>query len=114
MAGNSADQPKKRRGPGKPFAKGQSGNPSGVSKEAVELRAMFRQGVPEAFARIMDLLRTGEPEDVRFAIGKILDFGLSKPAQEVDMTQGHRDEAGDFKSRTTEELIQILQAGASH
>lgn len=41
MAENSADNPKKRRGPGKPFQPGQSGNPGGRPPKLREIEAML-------------------------------------------------------------------------
>ena len=46
MAGSS-DSAAKRRGPGRPFQKGQSGNPSGRAKVAEEFRQRARRAVDE-------------------------------------------------------------------
>lgn len=83
MAGNSEEQPKRRRGPGKPFQPGQSGNPSGRSKADAEARAVLALKGKELAEKLLKLAL--EDENV-FALKTALEHVLGKPHQSVDVT----------------------------
>ena len=55
MAENS-DITAKRHGRGRPFQKGQSGNPGGRPKVAPEVRELAKEHGPQAFARVIKLM----------------------------------------------------------
>ena len=55
MAENS-NKTATRRGPGRPFQKGQSGNPGGRPKVAPEVRELAKEHGPRAFARVVELM----------------------------------------------------------
>jgi hypothetical protein len=68
MAANSEGTAKKRRGPGRPFVPGQSGNPNGRPKDV-----------------LAKLMREAESERAQAsAASAILDRGCGKPTQPVD------------------------------
>lgn len=76
-----------RRGPGKPFARGVSGNPSGRPKIISEIRDLAQQHGPAAIAALAEMagLTPGvqaEAEAARIAaIREILDRGYGKATQ---------------------------------
>lgn len=85
MAESNQKQPK-RRGPGKPFAKGQSGNPGGRPKEVAEVRELARQYTEEAVDTLATIMRSAkEPAAARVrAAESILDRGYGKASQPID------------------------------
>lgn len=85
MADINQQQPK-RRGPGKPFAKGKSGNPGGRPKEVAEVRELARQYTEEAVDTLAKIMRNGkEPAAARVrAAESILDRGYGKASQPID------------------------------
>lgn len=80
MAGNSE---KTARGRGRPFQKGQSGNPKGRPKQTQEQKdalQMIKDLAPEAAAKLRDILydeRT-KPNDLLRAIELIFDRAFGK------------------------------------
>src|SRR4051794_17592647 len=76
-----------RRGPGKPFARGMSGNPSGRPRVVQEIRDLARQHGPAAIAALAEMagLTPGvqaEAETARIAaLREILDRGYGKATQ---------------------------------
>jgi Family of unknown function (DUF5681) len=66
MAENSPKQ-RKRRGPGRPFQKGQSGNPGGRPKMAIELRERADKLAPAAFKIIETLMTDADKDSVRLS-----------------------------------------------
>ena len=65
MAENSSAERKKRRGPGRPFKPGKSGNPGGRPKAITELREMARE---HSAAAIKTLTAALDSEDDRVRI----------------------------------------------
>ena len=85
MTGNSE---KTVRGKGRPFVKGQSGNPKGRPKQTQEQKdalQMIRDLAPEAAAKLRDILNDDRtrPADMLRAIEMIFDraFGKETPNQ---------------------------------
>lgn len=72
---------------GKPFRKGQSGNPGGVSATEAEVRRLARSHGPEAIERLVELMRQGS--DRRLALQAavaLLDRGFGKPDMAINNT----------------------------
>ena len=79
MARAATKQPR-RRGKGRPFAKGQSGNPKGLPEWVREIREACAMRSPEALAVTVDLMQTAGDERVRLAASlAILDRAGIKP-----------------------------------
>ena len=96
MAQNS-EQPRKRRGPGKPFVKGDARiNRGGLPSEAREFHLQFRQALADALSkpsrkgaatrfekgleRLAQAFQRGKP----WAVAEVLDRFIGKPKQSVE------------------------------
>lgn len=85
MAENNAKQPKAARGKGKPFQKGQSGNPGGRPKEVGNVRELARQYTEEAITTLASIMRSGDSDRARAeASSKLLDRGWGRPEQAIE------------------------------
>lgn len=90
MAESSA--PVRRRGAGRPFQPGQSGNPGGQPKGVAELRALARAHSPEAIGALVSIVRAVKaPAAARVAAAQaILDRGYGKPTVGEPGTDGEQ------------------------
>ena len=76
-----------RRGPGKPFVRGESGNPSGRPKVVLEIRDLAREFGPAGITKLAEMagLAPGMPaeaEAVRLgALKELLDRGFGRATQ---------------------------------
>lgn len=70
---------KKKRGPGRPFQKGQSGNPSGRPKANPEVKEILRVASPDAARKLVDLLGSRAEKIALAAATEILDRTMGKP-----------------------------------
>lgn len=114
----SGKTPGRRRGGGRPFAKGnkpvagfkpgQSGNPGGLPKSHRELRALFLDRSPEAADKLLDLMRSSGSEKIqREAAEAILDrAGLKGFAVEPDKLA-----VTDAEGKPLERFVVTFQAG---
>lgn len=85
MTGISSEQ-RKRRGRGKPFEPGQSGNPSGRPKEFGDFRKWARDvGVENAKAVLLRVMTKGNDKDAVAAARVILAYALGQPTQAVEL-----------------------------
>jgi hypothetical protein len=70
---------------GRPFKKGQSGNPGGRPKVVAEVRELARLHAPEAIAALVEIMTEGKSEAARVSAAvALLDRGYGKPAQTID------------------------------
>lgn len=82
LAENSGEQ---RRG--RPFRKGQSGNPGGRPKVAAEIRDLAQQHGPDAVKKLVALMKSAAREDVQVrAAEALLDRGYGRPGQALELT----------------------------
>jgi hypothetical protein len=66
---------------GRPFAKGESGNPGGRPKVVSEIRELAQQHTLAALRTLIEIAENGENESARVAAANsILDRGWDKPA----------------------------------
>lgn len=88
VAASSEPAAKRRRGPGRPFKKGESGNPKGraVEKLPDDVKALLAEKAPEAFKTVCDLMHNADKDSVRLAAAQeVLNRHLGKPTQAVDL-----------------------------
>jgi hypothetical protein len=71
-------------GRGRPFQPGQSGNPGGRPKDVENLRQIAREYAPEAFLRLVELMRDKDPRVAVAACKEILDRGFGRPQPSTD------------------------------
>lgn len=68
------------------WGKGQSGNPGGRPKMPKDALELANAACPEAIRKAIELLNHGDPRVRLKAIELVLDRGLGKPKQAVDVT----------------------------
>ena len=71
---------------GRPFVKGQSGNPGGRTKEMAWLREEARKLAAKSLATLADVLDTGTGSERVSAARELLDRGFGKSVQAVEAT----------------------------
>ena len=87
---------------GRPFEKGQSGNPGGRPKVVAEVRELARQRAPEAIAALVKVMTEGKSEAARVAAANsLLDRGWGKPTLPI----AGDDEAGPVRITRIERVI---------
>lgn len=82
------------------FEKGQSGNPTGRKPETTmsrEIKRLAQSNCPEAIKKLVEWMRSDNPKASVAASNAILDRGLGKPMQslEIDSTIRHTTELSD-------------------
>lgn len=89
MAISVDDQPK-RRGFGKPFVKGASGNPKGRPIQNEEIKALALAECPAAFEELIRIYKdpTTEKRTKLIAIKEIFDRALGKAPQAITGVDG--------------------------
>lgn len=79
----------KRRGRGRPFLPGRSGNPGGRPKEAVHVREMARQCTAQAIETLKAITLRGKTDAARVRAAEVLlARGWGQPTQPVEHTGG--------------------------
>lgn len=78
-----------KAGPGRPFKKGQSGNPGGLPKTVAEVRQVARQWTTAAIDTLVEVMQDkSAPAASRvMAASTILDRGHGKAPQHVSVTE---------------------------
>lgn len=86
MAANSEKTEKKKRGNGKPFEKGQSGNPNGRPRIPQEFKELAKTKSLGALNKIIEIMENPESDkkDVLRASEMIIDRAWGKPTQQID------------------------------
>jgi hypothetical protein len=69
----------KKRGPGRPFLPGRSGNPGGRPKRDPEADAILRGAVPSAVTKLIDLLASKNEKIALAAVNAVLDRAWGRP-----------------------------------
>src|SRR5262249_28380790 len=75
---------------GRPFQKGQSGNPGGRPKEIAEVKELARQHVPAAIEVLASIMNNTKASDAArvSAASALLDRAYGKPQQHIDAEIG--------------------------
>src|SRR5262245_20503187 len=70
---------------GRPFQKGQSGNPGGRPKEIAEVKDLAREHMPAAIDALVSIMNNPEASDAArvSAANALLDRGYGKPQQHI-------------------------------
>ena len=79
MAESSEGIAKKKRGTGKPFAKGRSGNPGGRPKANPEVKEILKAASPDAARKLVGLLESRTEKIALAAATEILDRTMGRP-----------------------------------
>jgi hypothetical protein len=108
MAENKPEQPKRKRGPGRPFAKGQSGNPGGRPKVALDIREKAKGDVEAAYATVHALMTGADKDSVRLSAAvRILQVaGVPMGEDKITVQIGSAEAAGG--SATPSDLMEGL------
>lgn len=69
---------------GRPFPKGASGNPGGMSREQRDLRAALKNEGEEIHRALMNLVRRGNPFAIVYAHRQL----VGEPRQRMDVVDG--------------------------
>ena len=115
MAASSAEQPK-RRGPGRPFKKGESGNPAGSKPRDPELQALAREYSVPALRRIIAIMESPETEDdtALRAAGMIIDRGYGKAPQKVEVERYDVMTDAELNKRLRKAAAELRAIGYGH
>jgi hypothetical protein len=88
VADDSKPQPKRKNGPGRPFVKGQSGNPAGVPKAFLEVRRQLAELLPKATQTLAELLDHEDGKVRVMAVKEVYDRTMGKPTQPITGENG--------------------------
>lgn len=80
--------PQLRRNLGRPFVKGQSGNPSGYPKALAEMQGLARQHTPAAIQRLAEIMAGSNHVAAAAAAKELLDRAWGKPKQPIEGAEG--------------------------
>lgn len=87
MAEKSQSSAKRRRGPGKPFQKGQSGNPGGRPAIPAEVKEALAAACPHAVERLIQFVDNPDPKIALAACERVVERVLGRvplPLQGAD------------------------------
>jgi hypothetical protein len=97
MAGNSEKTAKPRRGPGRPFKKGESGNPSGRKPVPENVKEALKALTPFAVRRLGELIEDDNGKVAVTAVKEVLDRNLGKAPQTLELAN---KDGKPFETRT--------------
>lgn len=92
----------------KPFKPGQSGNPSGMSKKAMKVIKTAEDHVADAIEVLAKALKDKDSKVRIAAANAILDRGMGKPKQSIEMSRVART----LDEIATDDLIAAVHEGA--
>jgi hypothetical protein len=115
MADSSAQQPR-RRGPGRPFKKGESGNPAGSKPRDPELQALAREYSVPALRRIISIMESPATEDdtALRAAGMIIDRGYGKAPQKIEAENYDVMTEAELDKRIRGTIARLREIGCGH
>lgn len=96
------DQQPKKRVIGKPFKKGQSGNPGGRPSVVRHIRELAQSHGEEAFRRVLELMRSEDERVALTASQEVLNRAYGKPTQHIETKRTQVTELPD------DELARLL------
>lgn len=94
---------------GRPFQKGQSGNPAGFPKERAEFLAIARSHVPKAIACLVEEIETRGDHRIVASV-RLLEWGLGKPAQAPEDRDAIMQASRPLASISADRLLSIIDA----
>lgn len=100
MAESNQEQPR-RRGPGRPFQKGQSGNPGGRQKLEGDVRELAKTHTAAAIQRLADWMMSNHPQASVQAATALLNRAWGMPAQQI---------GGDAQNPVIHEIRRVIVA----
>lgn len=108
-----------KRGPGRPFLPGQSGNKGGRPKELDGLRALIREQGPKLVETLIDiaLSEAADDKDRIKASEVLMSYGYGKPTTPVELSNpdgslaGGRLDLSGVSSAALRELQQAKEKG---
>ena len=115
MADSSAEQPR-RRGPGRPYRKGESGNPAGSKPRDPELQALAREYSIPALRRIISIMESPATEDdtALRAAGMIIDRGYGKAPQKIEAENYDVMTEAELDKRIRGTIARLRAIGCGH
>ena len=105
------NQQGKKKSPGRPFQKGQSGNPAGRPRKGNTLAEAIRSGVsPEKiYQRVLEILASDDEKAAMQAANFLADRGWGKAPQTLEVTSEGGVVAGLDASKLSDEELARLQ-----
>lgn len=104
MSDDSA-QDSEAQAPGKPFKKGQSGNPGGQPAWVKKVRDSLKKCSPLAVRTLKDVMRNGPDKERVRAAAEVLKYVVPAPKQRVKV---ERDGKDPLASLSPEELVAFI------
>ena len=97
---------------GKPFQKGQSGNPGGRPKVVAEVKALAREHTAEAVQTLVSIMNDPQcaPAARVSAANALLDRGYGKPPQHVTSQEASYFALVPPRCETAEEWMALVEA----